>query len=363
MSQSTNLLSIGLLPDSPGIPVSPPANDALVKDALAVVWDAQRARAFPPGGTCPPYSLDTCHQVGRPGLAAAHQVGKKPAPAYREDRISRDAFRQALVHSLKACGRPGEAEAVGACGQQFKTGKCQDCGAYPAFPTSCKHRLCADCAARRGALLISEHESLLKALRYPKMLTLTFLPIEHLDRAFIRWARKCFTRLRHRKIFAGCWGGIYSFEATYTKGKGWHLHLHAVLGSKYIPEAALSREWEKITGAWDVWISAIKGDDKWSAVQEVVKYPAKAATFLDNPSLVNEFLNATEGVSLAYGFGAMYRVKTKGHSDKPLVCPVCGGTHITWLGLVDRSAVERAKDGYVWKGPARSPPGGVLRDE
>lgn len=329
---------------------------ALTQEALAVVWDAARARAFPPGGTCPPSLLDTCRQVGRPGLADG-QVGKKSTPDYREDRIGQDAFRHALVKSLKACGREAEAEAVGHCGQQFKTGKCMDCGAYPAFPTSCKHRLCPDCAARRGALLVSEHEALLKLLRYPKMLTLTFLSVAHLTRRYIRWARGCFTRLRHRKIFSGCWGGIYSFEATYTKGVGWHLHIHAVIGSQFIAQAELSAEWQKITGAWDVDIRAVRGDDKWSAVQEVVKYPAKAATFLDNPDLVDEFLNATEGVSLAYGFGAMYRVRTKERSNEPLLCPVCGGKNIKWLGLVDRSAVQRFKDGYTWMGPFGAPPG------
>jgi len=336
----------------------------LTQEALAVVWDAARARVSsrlditePRPGTCPPSLLDTCHQVGRPGLAAAHQVGKKTDIVYPDDHASHAAFKRALAQSLAACGRAAEAEAVGHCGDQFKTGKCEDCGAFPAFPTSCKHRLCPDCAARRGALLVSEHESLLKGLRYPKMLTLTFLSVAHLTRGFVRWARNCFTRLRHRKIFSGCWGGIYSFEATYTEGKGWHLHIHAVIGSKFIPQEELSAEWQKITGAWDVDIRAVRGDDKWSAIQEVVKYPAKAATFMNNPALVDEFLKATEGVSLAYGFGAMYRVRTKEHGVQPLVCPVCGGTHITWLGLVDRSAVQRTKDGYTWMGPERAPPG------
>lgn len=325
-----------------------------LREALAVAYDHARARAFPPGGTCPPNLLDTCHQVGRPGLADG-QVGKKTAGGYPPDKASHDAFKRALAQSLEACGRYAEADAVGHCGDQFSTFRCQDCGAYPAFPTSCKHRLCPDCAARRGALLISEHESLLKELRYPKMLTLTFLSVAHLTRKFIRWARSCFTRLRHRKIFSGCWGGIYSFEATYSKGFGWHLHIHAVIGSKFISQAELSAEWEKITGAWDVDIRAIRGDDKWAAIQEVVKYPCKAATFIDNPDLVDEWLNATEGVNLAYGFGAMYRVRTKEHGSQPLVCPVCGSSNLKRLGIVDRSDVERHKDGYVWM---YKPPGG-----
>lgn len=307
-------------------------------------------------GTCSPCLLDTCHQVG---ILRRAPVFNTPASVPAGVPGARQLFRPGLVVSLRACGRGGEAESVSRCGEDFKVGKCQDCGAYPAFPTSCKHRLCPECAARRGALLVSEHEDILKALRYPKMLTLTFLSVPHLSREYIRWARRCFTKLRHRMIFRSCWGGIYSFECTYTEGVGWHLHIHAVLGSKWIPQDELSKEWEKITGAWDVDIRAIRGRSKWAAIKEVIKYPAKAATFVGNPALVNEFLLATEGVSLAYGFGHMYRVKTKEHGHEALVCPVCGGSHIKWLGLVERDRVARIPDGYLWLGAIRGPPLGV----
>jgi len=102
-------------------------------------------------------------------------------------------------------------------------------------------------------------------------------------------------------------------------------------------------------------IRAVKGDDKWDAVKEVVKYPTKLATFIDSPDLVNEFLLATGGVNLAYGFGAMYRVKTKKRGDGGMRCPVCGRADIDWGGgygfCVPRIAVERVKGGYLWRPP------------
>jgi hypothetical protein len=184
------------------------------------------------------------------------------------------------------------------------------------------------------------------------MLTLTFPSVAYLDKAYIRWARNCFTKLRHRKVFASCWGGIYSFETTYTYGVGWHLHIHALIGSGFIKQAELSREWAKISGAPVVDIRAIRGKSKWAAVKEVIKYPAKAATFVNDSALVNEFLEATHGVNLAYGFGALYRVRTKERGSLPLVCPVCGSSNIQWLGLVDYCAVTKLPHGYVWRGPA-----------
>ncbi len=292
-----------------------------------------------------PSSLDTCDQVH-----------KKPLTKLLPGK-GREGYKKALVDTLRACHRYADADQVAACGEDFKVGKCLDCGAEPAFPITCDHRLCPDCAARRASLLVSEHSDILKRLHYPKMLTLTFLSVEHLDKAYIRWARNCFTRLRRRKVMAGCWGGIYSFEVTHSVEYGWHLHLHTLLGAGYIDQGDLSREWQKITGACVVDIRAVQGRDKWEAIKEVVKYPAKAATFLGSPDLVNEFLLATERVNLAYGFGGMYRVKTRRHSGGKMSCPLCGGTDIDFgngMGfLVPRICVERVKGGYIW----RSPPG------
>ena len=324
--------------------------------------------AAPGGVSC---SLDTCDQVRK---------------------NTREKYKQALVDALDGCGRVGESLAVKACGEDFKVGKCLGCGAAPAFPISCDNRLCPDCAARRGAILVSEHEDMLKRLRYPKMLTLTFLSVAHLDKGYIKWARNCFMKLRRRKIFRSCWGGIYSFEATHSVKCGWHLHIHALIGSGYIDQGDLSGEWEEIAGAKVVWIESVyawakrKAEEKglsgaaakkfikaakWDGVREVVKYPCKAATFLGDPALVDEFLTATQGVNLAYGFGAMYRVKTRRHGEGRMRCPICGGSRISFNAwdpkqhgwgseagygfIVPRIGVEKVKGGYIW----RSPPGGI----
>jgi len=313
------------------------------------------------GASC---SLDTCDQV--------HKTRLKPCKTRAEkswDRVKyRARHKQALVEALSASGREGDALAVKACGEDFRVGKCLDCGAAPAFPLSCDHRLCPDCAARRGAILVSEHGDILKQIRYPKMLTLTFRSVDHLGEVYIRWARNCFTKLRRRKVMASCWGGIYSFEVTHSE-YGWHLHIHTLIGSGYIDQGELSREWKKVSGARIVDIRAVQGKDKWEGIKEVVKYPAKAASFLGDAALVNEFLDATEGVNLAYGFGAMYRVKTRRHGEGRMRCPICGGSNISfnawdpkqhaWVSeagygfIVPRIAVKKMKGGYVW----RSPPG------
>ncbi|MBA7545819.1 hypothetical protein ES705_38197 [subsurface metagenome] len=320
------------------------------------------------GGGAASSSLDTWCQVSKNSVIdiqnrpfdRQQQAIRPITTGHSTDNNRLKDYKQSLVVALRACKRDSDADQVAHCGEDFKVGKCLDCGAEPAFPVTCGHRLCPDCAARRGAILASEHEDMLKQLRYPKMLTLTFLSVVHLDKAYIKWARNCFRKLRRRKVMASCWGGIYSFEATHSAEYGWHLHIHSLIGSGYIDQADLSREWRKITGASIVDIRAVSGPDKWAAVKEVVKYPAKAASFLGEPALVNEFLLATERVNLAYGFGALYRVRSCRHSEGKMRCPVCGGSDIDFgngFGFcVPRIAVDKVVGGYVW----RSPPARVV---
>lgn len=293
------------------------------------------------------------------GLASARQARKKLG--YKSGLVqglrlaSRDAYRFALVLSLRLCGRELEADRVNVCGEQYKVMKCLDCGSTPAFPVSCDHRLCVRCSAKRAQILITEHEEILKQIRYPRMMTLTFLSVKSLDREYIAWSRNCFSKLRHRKIMSSCRGGIYSFEVTYSSLHGWHLHVHALIDSDYIPQDKLSEVWRDITGgACVVDIRAIKGSDKWNAIREVIKYPSKVATFVWNPALVDEFLNATKGVSLAYGFGSLYKVRSVKSSGSPQ-CPVCGGENLTIEGgfgfYVWGGAIKRVKGGYLWHPP------------
>ena len=297
-----------------------------------------------PSGCALSPSLDTCDQVGKnvnplPVIAPDGQVvlpwgwgAHRPLPGFSHEEI-----KAQLAESLGECGRATEAEAVTMCGQVFKIGQCTFCLSAPAFPITCDNRLCPDCASRRSEILISEHKDMLRQIRYPKMLSLTFPSVEHLDREWFKWARNCLTKLRHRKVLFGCW------------------------------QALLSREWEEISGAKIVDIRAVRGDDKWGAVKEVVKYPAKASTFLDNSALVNEFLTATKGLKLTTGFGALYRVQTSRHGSGRMRCPVCGGQDIDFqhgYGFhVSRDRVQKIRGGYVWlkHAPVRAPPilGGV----
>jgi len=322
-----------------------------------------------PSGVAVPVSLDTCDQVGKneqvnqeltsqtSGQVAVAPGGQSVLPwswgAHRPlPGFSHEEINQHLAESLKSCGRNVEAEKVEHCHQDFKVGQCNFCLSFPAFPISCDSRLCSFCASKRSEILISEHHDVLRSIHYPKALTLTFLSVDHLSRDFILRGRASLKRLRHRKVMSSCRGGLPAFEFTYTPGVGWHMHIHLLIDSGYIDQALLSREWEELTGAKIVYIRAVKGDDKWDAIRELVKYPTKVESFMDSPDLVDEFLAATRGLKLVCGFGALYRVRSKNHGKGKMCCPVCGHNDIDFghgCGFhVGPDRVQKIRGGYLW---------------
>ena len=132
-------------------------------------------------------------------------------------------------------------------------------GAY----TCQKHLLCPFCAARRGAISASKYSERLTHIvqkrhdLIPVMLTLTLKNGPDLEERFNHFMTSLRKLLMKRRDadrgktvteLSKAVGGVYSVETT-NKGKGWHVHLHAVLLlDAYLDREALSREWFKITG-------------------------------------------------------------------------------------------------------------------
>ena len=129
---------------------------------------------------------------------------------------------------------------------------------------TCKrHLLCSFCAARRGAKYVERYTDRLQVILkerpslVPVMLTLTTINGPDLKERFshfMKALRKLLKKRRNAKQGVTCTelskavGGVYSVEVT-NKGKGWHVHLHAVLLlDDWIDREELSREWHAITG-------------------------------------------------------------------------------------------------------------------
>lgn len=125
-----------------------------------------------------------------------------------------------------------------------------------------KHLLCSFCAARRGSKYVQRYLDRLKTVMQgnphlkPVMLTLTTVNGNDLEERFTHFMkslRKLLMKRRNAKKGMSATelekavAGVYSVEVT-NKGRGWHVHLHAVLLlDTWIDREELSREWQAIT--------------------------------------------------------------------------------------------------------------------
>jgi hypothetical protein len=160
--------------------------------------------------------------------------------------------------------------------------------------TFCKqHLICPLCAIRRGAKALGAYLARWEVIQgerpdvRPYLVTLTVKNGEDLEERQAHLTRSLKRLMHHRRDFnAGTarapWselckalGGVYTLELT-NKGNGWHPHCHMIaLCASEIDQAALSAEWEAITGdSFVVDVRPITGDPS-EGFMEVFKYAVK----------------------------------------------------------------------------------------
>ena len=125
------------------------------------------------------------------------------------------------------------------------------------------HLLCSFCAARRGSKYLQRYLERFKLVMAenpglkPVMLTLTTVNGPDMEERFAHFMKSLRKLLeKRRNALKGnsttelekAVAGVYSVEVT-NKGKGWHVHMHAVLLlDDWIKRETLSREWQAVTG-------------------------------------------------------------------------------------------------------------------
>lgn len=176
--------------------------------------------------------------------------------------------------------------------------------------------------------------SSVEAIKRPKLLTLTLRNVERLQGQAQR-LRRCFTRLCRRKRWKDLIrGGLQTVEVT-NQGKGWHVHLHVLVDSAFLPWDKLRADWREITG--DSFIVDVR---EAGSVGEGLKYCLK---YLGKPPKLQgkgervtdgelegrreEYRAAMKGVRLVQPFGTLYGELVMVLPD--VICRECGGH--AWL--------------------------------
>jgi hypothetical protein len=160
--------------------------------------------------------------------------------------------------------------------------------------------------------------------------TLTLKNTEYLEGTVDR-LRKAWKKLLRREPYRSLWhGGAYAIECV-NKGRGWHVHLHALVEGGYIAQEQLVEDWLALTG--DSFIVHLEAcHEAEGGLRYILKYLLKAPTVEEGREEYNAVL---KGKRLIQAFGSWYGQQTTADEDEEtphLVCEVCGES--AWLVII-----------------------------
>jgi hypothetical protein len=243
-------------------------------------------------------------------------------------RVKHFARKRRFAQEFRAAGLEAVGDKLADCEESEAMIACSHCAASYYVVYHCKTRVCPLCAFKVAQERHHFVHAMTKQMAFPKFLTLT-MPLWRDDpRDGIRYLRKCFSNLRSRKLFRSVRGGYYQVELKEKQG-GWHIHLHTILDSPYLPYQKLFSEWRAILGVSHVEID-IRAIKSPQGMAYATKYASKSADFDMRAGNIVNWYRATVGLRLCATFGEWYNAKLSlldpvaFPPPEPRPCPSCG---------------------------------------
>ena len=211
---------------------------------------------------------------------------------------------------LREAGRLVEATKLEKCHTIYTVAQCTSCHTIKKFPNRCDLFYCAECQPRLSNDRRRAVEWWTQEIKQPKHVVLTVQNLPAITKAHVQEFRSWWNKLRRSK-FARHWhGGFYSLEVT-NEGRGWHLHLHALVNAHWIDSLGLSVAWEKATNGLGRIVKVKDGREK-NYLKEVTKYAVKGVMLAAwTKEQICEFLDAFNGVRTFGVFGSLYAKRTQ----------------------------------------------------
>lgn len=191
-----------------------------------------------------------------------------------------------------------------ACGTQEVARVCEQCDTVETFQTNCSQKFCPRCQWKitktRTELITRWATRLPSALHV--VLTQRNFPV--LTKTKLREHVKNLGRIRRQKVFATVKGGCVSVEIT-NENRGWHLHSHWLVSSRFVNAKELSLAWGKLVGQ-EFAIVKVKPMTTRDYIGEVAKYVCSGCELAKwKPEQIWEFCNAIRGRRFFFTFGEL----------------------------------------------------------
>lgn len=238
------------------------------------------------------------------------------------DRLQFPEWQQALIWNkqtihkntiaakLREAGREAIATKLEKCHTVFTVAQCTNCHTVQKFPNRCDNYFCPECQPRLANERRKAVEWWALETKQAKHVVLTVQNVPTISKAHVQEFRKWWNKLRRSK-FARHWhGGFYSLEVT-NEGRGWHLHLHALIEAHWIDANGLTAAWNKATNGLGR-IVKVKDARDGAYLKEVTKYAVKGNQLAAwTKETICEFLDAFTGVRTFGVFGSLYAKRTE----------------------------------------------------
>lgn len=271
--------------------------------------------------------------------ATDHSWRARNPAAQSEFWTSHTVQKNSIAAKLRLMGDVNRARTLEACHSTWTVATCNDCGRVQKFPNRCDNFFCPECMPR---LSHEREESITwwcNEVKQPKFVTLTCRNINDLTTAHIQEFKGWWNRLRRRKFARGWRGGFYSLEVT-NRGRGWHLHLHALIDAQWIDAGQLRGEWCDITGGLGeiVKVKDARTKDYLVKVKSYIVKPEQLAAW--TPDQIETFIQAFDGCRTFGVFGSLYGKRTefaawiKALKESKPRCP-CGSCNVRYQSEAD----------------------------
>lgn len=217
-------------------------------------------------------------------------------------------LKETLIKKLLSVDRPAFAEPLIRCHTQATVKLCTGCYKPSVFYNRCEVFYCPCCAARLANDRRKSVEWWVPHVTQPKHVVLTARNTATFSRAIVQRFKAAWAKLRRRKFARNWRGGFYSLEVT-NEGKGWHLHLHALIDAHWIDSGQLAREWADCIGQ-DFSIVKVKDARAGDYLRELCKYIVDGNMLVKwSAEQIRDYIEALHGQRTFGVFGKLYKLR------------------------------------------------------
>lgn len=235
-----------------------------------------------------------------------------PLPPWKQSEFwsAHTAHKNSIAAKLREAGEDDLASGLEHCHTEYTFTICGDCGRKSRFPNRCDKFFCPECQPRLSSDRRKAVEWWTRLIDQPKHVVVTVRNVPDLTSGHIHQVKKWWKRLRLRKFAKNWEGGFYALEVT-NEGRGWHIHIHALINAKWIDAGELARQWSSVTGDMGN-IVKVKDARQQDYLRELTKYTAKGSQIASwTPDQIVTFIKALDGIRTFGVFGALYGARTE----------------------------------------------------